>query len=134
MRGASLSVHVDNPAPALVYTGPTVPKFVQDLSVHTPDSAKLTKFVDVSAVLASAGQGKEIRIAIVNRSEDTDFKVRILFGPQANVKEDFVIHEVWHQDLKASNGFDGEKVHTVVKNERFTGSYELKRHSFQSTL
>ncbi|PPQ94930.1 hypothetical protein CVT25_004416 [Psilocybe cyanescens] len=131
MRGSSLSVHVDNPASTLTYAGPTVPKFVQDLNISTPDSAKLTKFVDVSAVLAITGQGKEIRIAIVNRSDDTDFKVPILFGPQVSVKEDFVVHEVWHEDLKASNGFDGEKVNTVIKNERFKGNYELKKHSFQ---
>ncbi|KAH9475530.1 putative alpha-L-arabinofuranosidase C [Psilocybe cubensis] len=130
--GASLSVHVDIPTPALVYTGPTSPKFVQDLSVHTPDSAKLTKLVDVSAVLASVGQGKEIRIAIVNKSDDMDFKVPILFGPQATVKDEFTVYEIWHEDLKANNGFDGERVRTVVKNDRLTGSYNLKSHSFQS--
>ncbi|KAF8970851.1 glycoside hydrolase family 51 protein [Flammula alnicola] len=132
MRGSSLSVHVTNPAPSLTYIGPTVPKFVHDLSVHTPDFSKLTKFVDVSAVLAPTEQGtKEIRIAIVNRSDVEEFDVPILFGPQTSVKDQVTAHEVWHDDLKAGNGFDEEKVKTVVRTEKFTGSYKLKKHSFQ---
>ncbi|KDR71905.1 hypothetical protein GALMADRAFT_253689 [Galerina marginata CBS 339.88] len=131
MRGSSLSVYVDTPSPGLTYTGPNVPKFIHDLSVHTPDSAKLTKFVDVSAVLASTGQGNELRIAIVNRSEELEFDVPIIIGPQANVNHEFTVHEVWHEDLKASNGFEEEQVKVVVKKEQFSGTYHLKKHSFQ---
>lgn len=134
MRGASLSVHVTTPSSELVYSGPTVPKFVHDLTVHTPDFSKLTKFVDVSAVLAVTSQTtKEVRLAIVNRSESVDFDVPILFGPQASVKKEFVVHEVWDEDIRASNGFTEEKVGIVTRKETFSGTVKLKRHSFQST-
>lgn len=135
MRGASLAVHVTTPSPSLIYTGCTVPKFVQDLTVHTPDSSKLTKFVDVSAVLAVSDQGKkEVRIAIVNRAENDNFEVPILFGPQTSVKDEIVVHQVWHEDIKANNGFDMERVKTVVTTEKYTGIFKLKKHSFQSAF
>lgn len=133
MRGTSLAVHVTTPSPATTYVGPTVPSFIQDLTVHTPDSAKLTKYVDVSAVLASLSERKrEIRVAIVNRSDTDAFSVPILFGPNADVAETITIHEVWSADLKDGNGFDGEKIKTVTREEKFTGIYVLKKHSFQS--
>ncbi|GLB43090.1 putative glycoside hydrolase family 51 protein [Lyophyllum shimeji] len=131
MRGSSLDVHVTIPRPDAVYTGPTVPSFVQDLTVHTPDSAKLTKYVDVSAVLASKDDRREIRVAIVNRSDTESFKVPILFGPNAVVASSIRVHELWSADLKASNGFEEEKVKTVVRDEEFLGTYTLKKHSFQ---
>ncbi|KAF8182674.1 glycoside hydrolase family 51 protein [Pholiota molesta] len=133
MRGASLAVHVTTPSPAQhVYSGPTVPKFVHDLTVHTPDAAKLTKYVDVSAVLATTAQGtKEVRLAIVNRSETEAFDVPVRFGPEAKVKGEVVVHEVWHEDLRASNWFGEEKVRVVTRRERFVGTVEVKRHSFQ---
>ncbi|KAF9472405.1 glycoside hydrolase family 51 protein [Pholiota conissans] len=132
MRGASLSVHVTTPSPDYVYSGPTVPKFVHDLTVHTPDFSKLTKFVDVSAVLAAISQNiREIRIAIVNRSDSLDFEVPILFGPAVSVQDEVTVHQVWHEDIRASNGFDEEKVKVSMSTERFTGIFKLKKHSFQ---
>ncbi|TFK32901.1 glycoside hydrolase family 51 protein [Crucibulum laeve] len=132
MLGSSLNVHVTTPSHNVNYTGPTVPKFIQDITLHTPDSTKLTRYVDVSAVLAiTAESGHEIRIAIVNRSDSQEFNVPLVFGPNATVADAFTIHEVWHEDLKANNGFDGEKVKTVIKEGKFTGSYLLKKHSFQ---
>ncbi|KAF9466681.1 glycoside hydrolase family 51 protein [Collybia nuda] len=134
MRGSSLAVHVTTPSPSTIYTGPTVPTFIHNISQHTPDSAKLTKFVDVSAVLATGINGQEIRVAIVNRSDRDEFEVPILFGPGVlGVKETIKIHEVWSPDLKDGNGFDEEKVKTVHKEEKFSGTYKLKKHSFQST-
>ena len=133
MRGASLSVHVTTPSPDHVYSGPTVPKFVHDLTVRTPSFSKSTKFVDVSAVLAVVSQNiKEIRIAIVNRSDSVDFEVPILFGPAVSVQNEVTVHQVWHEDIRARNGFDEEKVKVAVTMERFTGIFKLKKHSFQS--
>ncbi|KAF9003031.1 glycoside hydrolase superfamily [Cyathus striatus] len=132
MRGSSLDVHVTTPSPDSVYTGPTVPAFMKDLTIHTPDSAKLTKFVDVSAVVATTSEGaKQIRIAALNRHESEEFVVPILFGPNVAVEEKFKVYEVWHEDIKASNDFSGEKVKTVERDDKFTGSYKLKKHSFQ---
>lgn len=131
MRGSALDVLVTTPSPASYYDGPTVPPFIKDINVHTPDSSKLTKYVDVSAVIADQQGTKEIRIAIVNRSATEEFEIPILFGPNATVSGNFTIHEVWHEDLKASNTFGKEKVATVVKQAKFSGTYKLKRHSFQ---
>jgi alpha-N-arabinofuranosidase len=136
MRGSSLDVYVTTPpdSSSTIYTGPTVPKFIQDLTLHTPDSKKLTKFVDVSAVLATADDTgfREIRISIVNKNETKEYDVPLVFGRDVNVKEDIVVYEVWHENLKATNWFGDEKVRTVERKESFSGIYRLKKHSFQS--
>ncbi|KAG6917636.1 hypothetical protein DXG01_001743 [Tephrocybe rancida] len=129
MQGSSLDVFVSAPSPKSFYTGPTVPKFVQDLTAHTPDNGKLTKYVDVSAVLSA--DKKEVRVAIVNRSDTEAFTIPILFGPAVTVAVDFKIHEVWSDNIKDSNTFGAEKIQTVIKDAKFTGSFELKKHSFQ---
>lgn len=134
MRGSSLDVYVTTPDEnSGVYMGPTIPKFVQDLAQHTPDSKKLTKYVDVSAVLATSGsEPLQIRIAIVNRHETEEYDIPIVFGRNVNVQEVVEVYEVWNEDLKATNWFGDEKVKTVKKEERFKGAYRLKKHSFQS--
>jgi alpha-N-arabinofuranosidase len=134
MRGSSLAVHVTTPFPSAIYTGPTVPPFIQNITQYTPDFAKLTKYVDVSAVLSSGESGQEIRVAIVNRSDKDDFDVPILFGPNVQgVRETVKVYEVWSPDLKDGNGFNEEKVKTVQREEKFGGIYKLKKHSFQGT-
>ncbi|KAF8873880.1 glycoside hydrolase family 51 protein [Infundibulicybe gibba] len=142
MRGKSLSVHVTTPSPETVYNGPTVPAFIRNLDTHTPDSAKLTKFIDVSAVLASAPEqggsvsgengNTELRIAILNRSDTHSFDVSLLFGPAVSVRDQVRVHEVWSANLGDANGFGDEKVQTVVRDATFTGAYSVKKHSFQS--
>ncbi|KAH6902495.1 glycoside hydrolase family 51 protein [Coprinopsis sp. MPI-PUGE-AT-0042] len=101
MRGSSLNVHVSTPSQDLVYTGPTKPEFVKDLTLHTPSSAKLTKYVDVSAVAASTPQGgQEIRVALLNRHASEGFTVPILFGPAVSLNETVKVYEIWHEDIK----------------------------------
>ncbi|KAJ3560185.1 hypothetical protein NP233_g11003 [Leucocoprinus birnbaumii] len=136
MRGSSLDVYVTTPAdnkPSTIYNGPTVPKFVQDLTPDTPDSKKLTKFVDVSAVLATNGSGtREIRIAIVNKHEAEEYQVPIVLGREVNLAgQEIDVYEVWNEDLKATNWFGKETVKTEKRKEKFTGVYRLKKHSFQ---
>lgn len=134
MRGSALDVHVDSSS----YEGPTVPSFIQNLTLHTPKSAQLTKFVDVSAVLADETQ--EVRVAIVNRSESDDFETKIAFGPGAKVVGGEVkVFEVWSQSLEDSNNFaakGGEKVKIEERVEKWDegGVYVLKKHSFQGML
>ncbi|KAF5346825.1 hypothetical protein D9756_010564 [Leucocoprinus leucothites] len=142
MRGSSLDVYVTTPSgnpSSTIYTGPTVPKFVQDLTPHTPDSKKLTKFVDVSAVLATTPSttsggpgGREIRIAILNKHEAEEYDIPIVFGREVElVGQEIDVYEVWHENLKATNWFGEEKVKTVKRKEKFEGVYRLKKHSFQ---
>ncbi|KAF9558449.1 glycoside hydrolase family 51 protein [Agrocybe pediades] len=126
MRGSSLNIHVGG---SPTYSRETVPKFIHDLDAHAPESAKGTKLIDVSAVLSE--DGKEVRVAVVNRSDEEEFTVPILFGPETQVKDEVTVHEVWHEDLRAKNGFDGQNVKTVVRTEAWKGIYVLKKHSFQ---
>jgi len=131
MLRASLDIHVQSPS----FEGATVPPFIQHLTLHTPDSARLTKFVDVSAVLSSSTTPAEIRVAIVNRSEIDSFMVHIAFGPKAKVEDSVKVYEVWSEDLKDRNGFgEGEdKVKVVERVDTLDakGCYMLKSHSFQ---
>jgi alpha-N-arabinofuranosidase len=131
MRGKSLDVLVDTRSQQeAVYLGPTVPSFTQLLAKHDPPSKQLTKYIDVSAVIAE--NGKEVRVAIANRHETQAFTVPLVFGPNATVEEEVKVYEVWHEDLKANNTFGDEKVKTVEKSVKVEGSYEAKKHSFQS--
>ncbi|KAG5719495.1 putative alpha-N-arabinofuranosidase C [Termitomyces sp. T112] len=135
MQGTSLDVFVSAPSPSTFYTGPTVPKFVQDLTKHTPDAAKLTKYVDVSAVLSR--DGREIRVALLNRHEEESFVVPIWFAGgsgSAGVEEEVRVYEVWSENLRDGNTFGEERVRSVERVVRFEGSYEIKRHSFQGMV
>ncbi|ESK91159.1 glycoside hydrolase family 51 protein [Moniliophthora roreri MCA 2997] len=126
MQGTSLNVHVESDS----YDGTTVPPFIQNLDKTAPSSSKLTKYIDVSAVLSADGQ--EVRVAIVNRHETEEYDVPVRFGPVGEVLGDNVkVYEVWSEDLKDSNGFDGEKVKTIEKEVKWKGKYRLKAHSFQ---
>ena len=124
MRGTSLSIHVSSPS----YTGPTFPSFIQPLQKHTPASASLTKWIDASAVLSS--DGKEVRVAQLNRHEKDGFSVPIKFA-FVDVGAQVVVYEVWSKDLGASNGFEGEQVRTVKREIEWQGKLEVKKHSFQ---
>lgn len=133
MRGLSLDVWVTTPNPSRdLYNGPTVPKFIRDLAEHTPNGLKPTKFIDVSAVLADSPEGKaQIRVAVLNKHEEQDFTIPLHFGPGTTVAPEVTVREIWHEDLKATNGFDGQNVGTSTFEIHWTGSYTIKKHSFQ---
>lgn len=134
MRGASLDIHVQS----LSFEGPTVPPFIQHLTLHTPESARLTKFVDARAVLSSSTSPAEIRVAIVNRSETDSYWTRFAFGPDTEVEDSVRVYEIWSNNLKDTNGFGDEedKVKVVQKLAKLDArkEYMLKSHSFQSKL
>jgi alpha-L-arabinofuranosidase len=118
MQGTSLALHVESSS----YTGDTVPKFIKKLH---PDGL-LTKYVDASGVLSS--DGKEVRIALVNKHKRIPYDVKFRID---DVEEEMTVHEVWDEDIKTRNGFEeGEKITTKTRQEKWTGTFELKRHSF----
>ncbi|KAL1735017.1 glycoside hydrolase family 51 protein [Schizophyllum commune] len=129
MRGASLDVYVTNPSPDDAYNGLTAPTFVQKLTATSPDSEKLTKYVDVSAVFDA--QASEVRVAIVNRHAEKAYEVPIKFGADTKVASEVKVYEVWSEDLRDKNTFGEEKVKTVEKSAKWEGKYNLKAHSFQ---
>lgn len=126
MRGTALDVYVaDSPS----YTGVTAPAFIQHLSAVSPPSASLTKDIDVSAVVSE--DGSEIRVALLNRSNETGYTVPFVFGRTTNVEERVVVYEIWAEELTAKNGWDGEKVASQEQSIEWKGSIEAKKHSFQ---
>jgi len=132
MEGESLSLQLVNSPPELAYKGPTFPTFVQKLESHTHDSAKLALFIDASAVVVTGSDAKrQVRLALINKNEETEYTVPINFGPCAKVEKTITIHSVWHKSLKATNTFGAETVQTVVTEAEFNGSIHLKSHSFQ---
>ncbi|KAJ7050617.1 glycoside hydrolase family 51 protein [Mycena amicta] len=136
MQGTSLSVYV---SPSSLqeedtYSGPTEPAFVAKLAAHVPPSAKPTKWIDVSAVLSE--DGKQIRIAIVNRNATRAYTVPIVFALASSAfAQQVTIHELWNADLGARNGWAGENVKTETRmwdiGEEGKMEVELKKHSFQ---
>ncbi|KIY73958.1 glycoside hydrolase family 51 protein [Cylindrobasidium torrendii FP15055 ss-10] len=125
MQGLSLDVHVKSP----VYDSKTVPTWVSKLDKHEPDARKLTKYIDVSAVLNV--EANEIRVAVVNRHDSESYTVPFVFPREVDFDGTVKVYEVWGEQLGLSNGFDGEKVATKEKTVEWSGEYELKRHSFQ---
>lgn len=129
MQGKSLDVHVDT---THSYAGKTIPPFIQGITNHTPDLLKLTKFIDSTAVISV--DGKEIRLALLNKDPAAGCEVEISFGPKVQVRSDVTVHEVWSDNLGDKNNFEGEKVKVVTREITFSGVYVVKKHSFQSTL
>lgn len=128
MQGTSLNVHVASPT--YCPGGKTVPDWVEKLETKTGGDEKLTKYIDVSAVLNDSKD--EVRIAIVNRHATDSYNVPIRFGPACECSVEKVkVYEVWSADLKDNNGWDGERVKTVEKEVEWSGEYHLKEHSFQ---
>ncbi|KAJ3801853.1 glycoside hydrolase family 51 protein [Lentinula aff. detonsa] len=126
MQGTSLNVHVESP----LYTGQTVPDWIEKLEKNSGGDEKLTKYIDVSAILSDSKD--EIRVAIVNRNATEAYTIPIRFGPACDVLGEKVkVHEVWSADLKDNNGWDGERVQTVEKELPWSGEYSVKQHSFQ---
>jgi len=102
--------------------GETVPKFIRKLD----QDGSMTKYVDASGVLSP--DGKEVRVALVNRNKEIAYSVKLRIG---DAEEDITVHEVWDEDIKIRNGFEeGERVTTKTRQETWTGTFELKRHSF----
>ena len=117
--GVSVSVSASSPK----FSGETLPPWIS--SVKGPP-----KDLDASATLhvSEAGQ-KSVRIAVVNRNEKTSYKVplRVAFaGPPKEVE----VHELWHQDVKARNGW-GQENEVSVKTRRapWTGEWVFREHS-----
>ena len=113
--GLAISTHISN---GPVFTGETLPTWIGTVRGEPA-------VLDVSAVLV----GKSLRVAVVNRSRDTAYDVglRIAFESAKAMQ----VHEVWHEDVLARNGWgDEENVGVVSSKERWTGHHVFREHSF----
>ncbi|EJT98458.1 glycoside hydrolase family 51 protein [Dacryopinax primogenitus] len=116
MRGSSLQVSVSSP----IYTGKTRPEWIQH--VCPPP------FVDVSAVLSE--DGKEVRLAVVNRHPEADQELEIHFAG-VDVGAAVRVYEVWHEEgLGVRNWFGEERVRVEERKEQVREKLRVKKHSF----
>ncbi|EPT00599.1 hypothetical protein FOMPIDRAFT_101145 [Fomitopsis schrenkii] len=118
--GVSVSVSINSPK----FSGETLPPWISSVK-------GLPKELDASATLhvSAAGQ-KSIRIAIVNRSGKNSYTVplRIAFTEPPKEVE---VHELWHEDVRARNGW-GKENEVSVKTWRapWAGEWVFREHSF----
>lgn len=96
--GTSIRVSVNSPA----FEGETLPTWIG--SLKGPPAV-----LDSSAVVHQSENGeRSIRIAVVNRSETESYTVALRIAFE-NVAEDVEVHELWHADVKAKNGWGGHR-------------------------
>ncbi|KAF7369840.1 Glycoside hydrolase family 51 protein [Mycena sanguinolenta] len=130
MQGTALSARRRRRARGRHLHRPHRPTFRCPSQRAHASAARLTKWIDASAVLSPSKT--EIRLAVVNRHQTRAFDVPIAFGPDARVAPRLVVHEVWSPQLGDRNGFEGEKVKTVERKvDAWDGVYQCKEHSFQ---
>lgn len=110
------------------YDGETLPTWIGTIRGKP-------EVLDISAVLCQAGNGptgRSIRIAVVNRSRDKSYNVPVRLAFETPPKQ-VEVHEVWHEDVNARNGFgegleDNVGVRTTT--EKWDSRWTFKEHSF----
>lgn len=107
------------------YDGETLPTWISTIR-GAPE------VLDVSAVLCDVSGKKSLRLAVVNRSRDKAYMVPIRIAFENACKE-VEVHEVWHADVNARNGW-GEQFESNVAvrtwSESWQGKWQFKEHSF----
>jgi alpha-L-arabinofuranosidase len=117
--GVSVKIQVDSPT----FSGETLPKWIAHIKGHPKD-------LDASAVLCSTAGKKSLRVAVVNRNERESYEVplRVAFETIAAEVE---VHELWHEDVKARNGWGKEdEVSVKTRKEKWEGKWIFREHSF----
>ncbi|WWC58875.1 uncharacterized protein I303_101420 [Kwoniella dejecticola CBS 10117] len=112
-----------------VYTGPTYPVYIQQAGYNP-------SYIDSVAVLVKTPEGLSIRVSVLNRHPTADWVTNIGFSgfELRNVK----IHEIYHDDLVATNTFENpnnvKPVATSLSKEGWTTEYAngftVKKHSW----
>ncbi|KAI0716651.1 glycoside hydrolase [Earliella scabrosa] len=119
--GSSVNLAVTSPH----FSGETLPGWISSVKGFPKD-------LDASAVLHTDPNTKarSLRVAVVNRSETASYDVplRVAFE---NVGAEVEVHELWHADVKARNGWGKEnEVSVKTKTERWSGRWTFREHSF----
>lgn len=118
--GVSVRVAVDSPT----FGGETLPAWIGPIKGAPRD-------LDASAVLvAPAGGKRSLRVAVVNRSETASYAVPLRLAFE-RVEGEVEVHELWHEDVKARNGWGKEEeVSVKTRTVEWTGSWTFREHSF----
>ena len=124
MRGGE-AVRVSLSSPK--FAGETLPLWISEIKSQP-------SVLDASAVVHTSETGKRsLAVAVVNRSEAQSFKVpiRVAFE-DASLNGTIVdVHELWHGDVKAKNGWGSEDEVTVeTSRAAWTGEWTFREHSF----
>ncbi len=88
--------------------------------------------LDVSAVLHRDPDTelRSLRVAVVNRSETCSYDVPIRPAFE-HVGAEVEVHELWHADVKARNGWGKENdVSVKTRTEQWGGRWTFREHSF----
>ncbi|OCH86846.1 glycoside hydrolase [Obba rivulosa] len=125
MRGG-VSVRIALSSPT--YSGETLPQWISAIRGPPAD-------LDVSAVVYTSESGaRSLRIAMVNRSEHRSYQVpvRVAFEDSVGSETRQVqVHELWHQDIKAHNGWGREReVSVKTRTAPWSGTWTFREHSF----
>ena len=121
--GTSVRVSLSSPT----FAGETLPTWITEVKGQP-------SILDASAVLQVTESGKRsLRIAVVNRSETKSFRVpvRVAFE-DVNLQDTSVeVHELWHEDIHAKNGWGSEnEVSVQTSLATWEGEWTFKEHSF----
>lgn len=118
--GVSIGLSTSSPS----FDGETLPEWIGQIKGKP-------RQLDSSAVLYTHPESgkRSVRVAVVNRDENNAYTipVRVAFAMLASEVE---VHEVWHEDVKVRNGWDGEKVKIRTWKEKWDNKWTFKEHSF----
>ena len=102
-----------------------MPRWISDIKGFPND-------LDVSAVLLTdpGAKTRSMRVAVVNRSETASYNVPIRIAFE-RVGAQVEIHELWHPDVKARNGWGKEnEVSVKQRTASWDGQWTFREHSF----
>lgn len=119
--GTAVKLSLDS----LTFAGETLPQWISTVKGQPND-------LDASAVLhVDAGTGaRSLRVAVVNRSEHEayDVPIRVAFE---HIGAEVEVHELWHQDVRARNGWGKEdEVSVKTRTAKWDGRWTFREHSF----
>jgi alpha-N-arabinofuranosidase len=116
--GVAVKVHVDSPT----FGGETLPTWISTIKGAPKD-------LDASAVLVTSPK-RSVRVAVVNRSETQAYEVPLRIAFEGVVGE-VEVHELWHEDVKARNGWGHEdEVSVKTRKAKWEGKWTFREHSF----
>ena len=121
--GTAVQVSVASPK----YAGETLPTWISEIKGQP-------SVLDASATVHMDANGAQsIRIAVVNRSETESFCIplRIAFEGAGLQDTEVEVHELWHPEVNAKNGWGKENEISIrTSRARWSGEWTFREHSF----
>ncbi|KAI0325331.1 glycoside hydrolase [Cubamyces sp. BRFM 1775] len=118
-----ISVRVTLVSPT--FAGETLPQWISSIKGQPKD-------LDASAVVYVDTQtgARTLRVAVVNRNESESYSVPVRVAFEC-VGAEVEVHELWHADVRARNGWGQEDTVSVkTRREKWEGRWQFREHSF----